>query len=262
MSRRENNRLIAREYIKFFVFMGLMGAFLAWAFVTFTRVHPAADVALIMVISAGVAAPLTVWLIALARWRVERTFLQPDPEKVIRAMRSGRVANWSAAAWSAYTEAWVYTLYGRFNAARRALDRVHWASERSTVRAAATSVEALLCFLDTRDLGQGLALARDARAKADISSAFPGAKTELAFYDALILIGRVMGGTSNGKIIAKLADHAQTPPFGSRIIALWGLAVARARAGDRVSALDTLELCREMAPYCGPLLSLPAVEVK
>lgn len=258
MSRRENNQHMARLYLKALLFLGMMGAFLAWVIAS----SPALPTMHILLISVGIAAPLTVAAFALARRRVERVFLERDPEKVINALRAGRVGPWVAAAWSAYLEAWVYTLYGRFDSAQRALDRIHWASEPAMVRAAATSVEALLCFLHTRDPDRGLALAQDAHEKADMSSAIPGAKSALAAHEALILIGKVMNGPSNGKIIAKLAAHARTPHIGSRIIATWGLAVAQARAGDPARARATLEQCRKMAPYCEPLLSLPvAVKV-
>ena len=195
---------------------------------------------------------------AYAKRRVERAFLQRGPESLLRVLRPGGGSLIpSGAAWGAYLEAWAFTLYGRFDSAREALARVEWKHEPPVVGAAATSVEALLCFFDTRDFVRGFNLARTARAAADSSGHFPGVKTAMQSYDSLVEIGRVLTDNLKADTIANLRSQAQTLPIGARLIATWGLATAYARTGDAAQANETLARCTTLAPYCEPLCFLP-----
>jgi hypothetical protein len=214
----------------------------------------------------GAAAPLFGIVVGLAvvmgvrlwtKRRIELAFLQPEPEALLQLMQSGAMPIPSSAAWGAYLEAWVFTLYGRFISARAALARVAWEREPPVVQAAAMSVEALLCFFEMRDFARGAGLARAARAMADTSIALPGAKTALEGYDSLVEIGRALTNRMNADTITNLSTQARSFPFGASLIATWGLAVAYARSGDRARANETLARCAALAPHCKPLRWLP-----
>jgi hypothetical protein len=190
--------------------------------------------------------------------RLERAFLQRGPEPLLRIFRgAGAKAMPNADAWGAYFEAWVYTLYGRFDSARQALARIEWRREPQLVQAAATGVEALLCYFDTREYARGLELARVARAAAEVSSKFPGAKTAMDSADSIVEIGRALSNEMKPDTTAKLAAQSRDLPFGARLIATWGLAAAHAQAGDAAQANEALARCRAMAPHCAPLCALP-----
>lgn len=210
------------------------------------------------IVGAGVGLVMVVGIRLWGRRRFERAFLQRDPEALLKFQRGvGARSMPNAAAWGAYFDAWVYTLYGRFAEARRALARIEWKREPPLVQAAATGVEALLCYFDTRDYAQGLRLARVARAGADVSTSFPGAKTAMEAADSIVEIGRVLADEMKPDTMAKLAAQSRDLPFGARLLATWGLAAAHARAGDMAQANEALARCRAMAPHCEPLCALP-----
>ncbi|MEP7124889.1 MAG: hypothetical protein ABJE95_28430 [Byssovorax sp.] len=253
MTRNKNNRYVAALWVLPVVLAVVVGGSLV------ATVATSRDGTAIVPVVGAVVGLLAVLGFSLgARRRVERAFLQRGPDALLRALRPAQSSMIpDAAAWGAYFEAWSLTLYGEFERARAALDRVEWSRRPQVVRAAAMSVEVLLCFFDTRDFTQGFNLARSARATADISANFPGAKAALNSYDSLVEIGRALTDSPRPDTLENLAAHARNLPFGARLIAMWGLAAAYDRAGDPTSADDTIARCRELAPHCAPLRSLP-----
>ncbi len=214
--------------------------------------------AFVPIFGGGVGLVMAVGAMLWSRRRLERAFLQRDPAAVLRLFQGAGVrAMPDAAAWGAYFEAWVYTLYGRFDSARGALARIEWRRQPQLVQAAATGVEALLCYFDTRDYARGLRLARVARARAEVSPSFPGASTAMEGADSIVEIGRALTGEIKPDTMAKLAAQSRDLPFGGRLLATWGLAAAHARAGDAAQANEAIARCRAMAPYCEPLCALP-----
>jgi hypothetical protein len=253
VARQENDGYLRGVWLKAGVPAVLVGvALLIYTLSSVADGSAAGPTALV----AGLAIAGGAW--AWGRMRVERAFRKPDPSALLQMFRSSRSGGASAEAWRAYFEAWVLTLYGRFEPARAALARVDWAREPPVVGAAGDSIEVLLCFLDARDFTRGFNLARSARAAAELSPALPGAKTAAAAYDCLVEIGRVLTGWSTATTIANLERHTRVLPFGGRLLATWGLAAAYDRAGDAARAAEALARCQKLAPYCTPLHTVPA----
>lgn len=204
-------------------------------------------------LAAGLALTAVAWL--YGRRRIRRLFLRPDPEALARSMRLFGVPD--ADGWSAFSNAWVYTLYGRFDSAYQALGSFDWSGVPPLLQAASKSVEALLCYLDTHDFERGHALARAALRAAEASPPRPGLKTAISAHRSLVDIGHSLTGAPDPDTIARLESDAASLPFGASLVATWGLAVAHARAGDLARANVALDHCRKMAPHCKPLCSLP-----
>jgi hypothetical protein len=253
VSRQQNNRYLGILWVVVAVIVIVVAVQLSGHVSAFAEGGSAAPL-----VGAGVGLVLAVGVWLHARRRIERAFRQRGPEALLQALRPGGLRLIpNGAAWGAYFEAWVYTLYGRFDAARSALARFPWKQEPPLLQAAATSVEALLDYFDTKDFARGFRLACEARSAADASGNFPGMKTAMSAYSSLVETGRALINEVKPNTIATLRSSAETLPIAGRLIATWGLAVAYARTGDMAQAEEALARCKEMAPYCEPLHSIP-----
>ena len=251
MARKDNNRYLTGLWL----LVALIGVAVVVPLVASVATSRDSG-SLAPIVGAGVGLVMVVGIRLWSRRRFERAFLQRDPAVLLRLQKTTSAIP-NAAAWAAYFDAWVYTLYGRFDDARRALARIEWRREPPLVQAAATGVEALLCYFDTRDYARGLGLARVARAGAEVSTSFPGAKVAMESADSIVEIGRVLADQTKPDTLAKLEAQSRDLPFGARLLATWGLAAAHARAGDSARANEALARCRALAPYCEPLCALP-----
>jgi len=199
----------------------------------------------------------------LLRWRahgrIRRLLRSESAEDLVaeyeRMLRSPLLPNRDALL--AHCCAFAYVIYGDFEAARAELKGIDWESHVPLIHADGLLMEALLCYLETGQYEEGLALARSARDMARVSSVFPGARASGAAYESYVEIGEVLCGAGTEEKIASLERKAAALPITGKLLVWWGLAAAYDQRGEHEKATAARRLIRETAPHCRAIL-LPA----
>jgi hypothetical protein len=242
-----------RYLVILWIVVGLLAALVA---VLFGASFAAGQVwAVVLPIAVAVPAVLVM------RWwlgdRRLRQLLQADsPEPLVafyrRTIRTGLLPDGDA--WLAQASALAYALYADYPAARAALGEVAWEGRAPMIRAARTAVEALLCYVESREYIQGLNLATAAQEMAALPGAFPGSGKAAAAYETYDEIGQVLCGRSTGASVASLERKMAVLPTLGRLLVAWGLAVAYRKRGDAARSEANLAFLRRVAPHCRALV--------
>ena len=212
----------------------------------------------------GLSIAFTAVIVMVIKWRggdrqIRRLLQSDSPEDLVpfykRTIRTGLVPDGDALLAQACAVA--YTLYADYPAARAALQSVNWDHRPPLIRSSGQSVEALLCYFETRQYKQGLELARSAQKAGGVSGLFPGARASAAAFESLVEIGEVLSGCSTGSTVGSLERKMKVLPTLGRLLVAWGLANAYRKNGDDAKAETMLAYIREIAPHCRAL-SLPS----
>lgn len=152
----------------------------------------------------------------------------------------------------------VYALYADYVAARDALKSIDWERRVPLIRAMGSTVEALLCYLETGQYEMGLELARSAREMSQVSSAFPGSRISAAAYDSYVEIGEILCGDRSDEKVASLEQEQVVLPILGKLLIAWGLASAYDRRGEHAKAESARRFIRDVAPHCRAIASPPS----
>ena len=205
--------------------------------------------------------PISVMLVLIVlikgwvRWRLRKAFRADSPEPLAvffqRTIRPGLMPDGDAL--QAHACAIAYLLHADYAAARAALQKVTWGERPPLIRAARKSVDALLCYFDTREYADGLDLALLAQELGAIPSSFPGAKKALAAYESFVEIGEVLCGRTTPVTLESLERKMKVLPPMVSLFAAWGLAVAHHQLGNAARVEHFMAFIRDTAPHCRAL---------
>jgi hypothetical protein len=251
---------ITRYLVVLWAVVGLMAALVA--------VHLGASFAAGQVWPAVLPIALVVAVLLVMRWwfgdRRLRQLLQansPDPLVAFyrRTIRPGLLPDGDALL--AQAAALAYAPYADYPSARAVLTRVAWDGRPPLIGAARASVEALLCYFESREYVEGLNLAAVAQELAATPASFPGARTAAAAYGSYVEIGHVLCGRSTDATVASLERKMAVLPTMGRLLVAWGLAVAYRRRGGATRSEANIAFIHGVAPHCRALI-LPDDQAK
>ncbi len=155
----------------------------------------------------------------------------------------------------AHAAALAQVFYAEYPAARATLASVNWTGRMPLMQACHQSVEALLCYFDTRDYERGLNLAQGAVKLGQIASVLPGAKTSAAAYESYVEIGEILCNRVTPQTLESLRGKVGKVPTMNKILIAWGLAVGYTKVGNAAQAEAMRIYLRKTAPHCKALTS-------
>jgi hypothetical protein len=200
-----------------------------------------------------ITAALVIGIRIYQRGRIRRLFQSPSPDALLRSHRIPTVPHGDAI--RAQGLANVCILYGHFGEARAYLRSVKWENRPPFIIALRKVAEALLCYFDTRDYQEGLAIAKSSQHLAQVPQAIPGAATSHAAYDAHVQIGEVLLGQCTTSTIEALENHYRKLPLLGKLLVAWALIKAYRNSNNLQRANELQEFIRKSAPHCSALQS-------
>jgi hypothetical protein len=177
----------------------------------------------------------------------------PEPLTIFyrQTIRPGLIPNSDALL--AHATALAYVLYADYDSARSVLNGADWDRCPPLIRASRGTIEALLCYFESREYVRGLDFAAAAQELAATPTYFPGARKAAAAYESYVEIGQVLCRQYTDATVTSLEAKMAVLPILGQILVAWGLAIAHRQRGESAPAEIKLAFIHDVAPFCRAL---------